>query len=654
MIAACLLALALPCALAGSVYKPYPRSLDLIDQYQYQEPSDVASYMQKYVEVMKYQPEELPWDYRPAPAPAAAAAFYQPQYKDDMYEQMITSQEQDMKMRKPIKSKKDDMKMRKKMTSQEQGMKMMRKPINSQEEDMNMRKMITSQEDDTMTRFAKQPQAKKQSKTDKKKYATNKDMPASTDMYKTEQNMIDQEQAMKIRYAEVPQYAAEERPAMRAGAVLAPHGDPVTWRGLAVAAGPRSTIMQQDIARIFADAYDTIPRLSPEHRAAVQALAAAPVVDEDAGLNATQLLHKHGYAAERHVVRTDDGYELTLLRLPAPAAPRATVFLMHGALGSADDWLLLGRGRALALLLADAGCDVWIGNARGSRYSRRHVTMHPAQPDFWHFSMDEIALHDLPAMIDYVLQTTQRPQMYFVGHSTGNAAMFALLASRPDYNDKVAAMFALSPAVYMEHAVSPLVRMVAPSSPFSARLTEALGDAELRPSGALLAGAGGDLLLQTIGCEHISSNAAFVLAGVDPEQLGAARVPAVMAHVPAGASARQLRQLGQALAARDFRKFDYGAAINEQVYGTVAPPRYNVSTVSAPVALFHAAADWLAAPLDVARLRRALPRLVDDYLVPVEHFGTLDFTYGQSAPTAVYSRIIDYIQKKTTTTEQVV
>ena len=39
-----------------------------------------------------------------------------------------------------------------------------------------------------------------------------------------------------------------------------------------------------------------------------------------------------------------------------------------------------------AYMLADRGYDVWLGNARGNTYSRAHVNMTPADPDFWKFT----------------------------------------------------------------------------------------------------------------------------------------------------------------------------------------------------------------------------------------------------------------------------
>lgn len=81
------------------------------------------------------------------------------------------------------------------------------------------------------------------------------------------------------------------------------------------------------------------------------------------------------------------------------------VFLQHGLLASSADWLLSGPEKGLGFILADAGYDVWMGNARGNSYSRKHVSMKNDQSAFWDFSWHEMAVYDLPAEIDYVYET---------------------------------------------------------------------------------------------------------------------------------------------------------------------------------------------------------------------------------------------------------
>lgn len=61
-----------------------------------------------------------------------------------------------------------------------------------------------------------------------------------------------------------------------------------------------------------------------------------------------------------------------------------------------------------------------MGNARGNVYSRKHVRYDPDgsredREHFWRFSWHEIGVIDLPAMLDYVLNTTRQQQLFYIG-----------------------------------------------------------------------------------------------------------------------------------------------------------------------------------------------------------------------------------------------
>jgi hypothetical protein len=66
--------------------------------------------------------------------------------------------------------------------------------------------------------------------------------------------------------------------------------------------------------------------------------------------------------------------------MPQPSCPPANEYLLRGWLLCQDgmSWLLASPEESLPFILADRGFDVWIANNRGTRWSRRHVSLDPS------------------------------------------------------------------------------------------------------------------------------------------------------------------------------------------------------------------------------------------------------------------------------------
>ncbi|KAL6287272.1 hypothetical protein ACE6H2_011662 [Prunus campanulata] len=110
--------------------------------------------------------------------------------------------------------------------------------------------------------------------------------------------------------------------------------------------------------------------------------ALAPSAND--GICAT-MVETHGYACEEHTVTTQDGYILSMQRIPVRKSGEASgnripVLLQHGLLMDGITWLLLPPDQSLAFLLADNGYEVWLGNTRGTKYSLGHTSLSPDDP----------------------------------------------------------------------------------------------------------------------------------------------------------------------------------------------------------------------------------------------------------------------------------
>ena len=73
----------------------------------------------------------------------------------------------------------------------------------------------------------------------------------------------------------------------------------------------------------------------------------------------------------------------------------------------------------------------------------------------WH----ELGTKDLPAVIDYILQTTGSEQIFYAGHSQGTTQFYVMGSERPEYNSKIRAMFSLAPVAFMSNLKSPLLQL---------------------------------------------------------------------------------------------------------------------------------------------------------------------------------------------------
>lgn len=58
------------------------------------------------------------------------------------------------------------------------------------------------------------------------------------------------------------------------------------------------------------------------------------------------MIRKAGYPAESHTIQTEDGYLLTLHRIPGDE-DSLPVLLQHGFLCSSADWVIPGKDKAL-------------------------------------------------------------------------------------------------------------------------------------------------------------------------------------------------------------------------------------------------------------------------------------------------------------------
>lgn len=174
----------------------------------------------------------------------------------------------------------------------------------------------------------------------------------------------------------------------------------------------------------------------------------------------------NGYRGEVHKVKTEDGYVLKIHRVLSVSKPayKGTAFLMHGLFRNSADFLATGPNIALAYYLADNGFDVWLGNARGTKFCNEHEKHSQASKKFWQFSFHEIGRYDVSAMIDFILEHTKEKKTFYAGHSQGTCSLLVLLSLLPPYIDKIKEAHLMTPAAFMKHSTSPMLTLPAKQS----------------------------------------------------------------------------------------------------------------------------------------------------------------------------------------------
>ncbi|XP_044254320.1 lipase 3-like [Tribolium madens] len=368
----------------------------------------------------------------------------------------------------------------------------------------------------------------------------------------------------------------------------------------------------------------------------------------DAGLNILQLVEKYGYLIETHEVVTEDGYILTLHRIGQKnnVEKRDPVLFMHGFMQSATDFINLGPGKALSLLLSDRGYDIWLGNTRGTTWSRKHKVFNPDKDgEFWDFSLHEIGIYDNPAFIDYVLNVTGKKSLHYIGYSQGTTTFFILGSEKPKYVKKVKLMTALAPAIYIKNPKGPLLTFLV----YFRRLWEILlkffNFQEFFPRNGLVAHYLKHICNENSMFVDLCLLKIFLLNGYSHEQTNRTLLSLIFSNTPAGVSPKQMMHIVQLMESGNLHQYDLGVAKNCKKYGQKEPPQYNLSKITNPVALYYSSNDWTVNIENIERVVKALPNVVKSYHVPMESFNHNDFIYGQDAPELLYKAVIEEILK---------
>ncbi|XP_072380390.1 lipase 3-like [Diabrotica undecimpunctata] len=307
-------------------------------------------------------------------------------------------------------------------------------------------------------------------------------------------------------------------------------------------------------------------------------------------LDVPQIIARHGYPVETHIVTTSDGYLLTLHRIVGSKNGKKgqqPVLLQHGVLGSSADWILDG--------------DTALGKAG---------------------------------------------DLLYIGHSMGTTQFFVFSSLLPEIAAKhFRLMVGLAPTAYMTHIRSP-IRYLAPFSNDLNWIASHLGITEIKRESKFF-----ELLTficETFQSKKICSNVLFLLCPSEKNETNTAILPTIFAHDPAGSSVKNFIHYAQEIKDKgNFQYFDYGAKQNMIIYGNATPPSYPIKRIQVPIYLVYAPNDMMTSSIDVLRLSKKLRNLAGLYKVPDNNFTHLDYIFGKYVYQLVYKPILQVLRNYT-------
>lgn len=365
----------------------------------------------------------------------------------------------------------------------------------------------------------------------------------------------------------------------------------------------------------------------------------------------TELCAIFGYYAEEHIVQTADGYLLGVHRLPfrkgeeqngtrVNAGPDSThkpvVYLHHGLLMNSEVWVCLTEEeRCLPFTLAKQGYDVWLGNNRGNKYSKKSTKYSPTSARFWNFSMDEFAFHDIPDTIDYILNTTTQPSLSYIGFSQGTAQAFATLSIHPGLNDKVNLFIALAPAMSPAGLSNGIVDSLVKASPDVLFL--AFGRKSILSSATMWQ----SILYPPIFVRLIDMSLSFLFAWYG-RNITVQQKLAAYPHLYSFTSTKMVVHWFQIIRNKSFQMYDddgsnkFSVGASNRYYKVAKFPTRNIKT---PIVLVYGGSDSL---VDIRVMLKELPR--HTIATEVAHFEHLDFLWAQDVDKLVFPHVLESLR----------
>ncbi|KAF4182927.1 hypothetical protein CNMCM8927_009031 [Aspergillus lentulus] len=357
-----------------------------------------------------------------------------------------------------------------------------------------------------------------------------------------------------------------------------------------------------------------------------------------------------GYEAEEHIVQTKDGFLIGLHRLAyrrgeegrlvnrgEGTLEKKVVYLHHGLLMCSEVWVCLTDAqRCLPFQLVERGYDVWLGNNRGNKYSKKSIHHSPLSTKFWGFSMDEFAFYDIPDSINYILNVTGQASLSYIGFSQGTAQAFATLSIHPLLNQQIDVFVALAPAMAPSGLRNRIVDSLMKASPNFLFLL--FGRRSILSSTPMWQ----TILYPPIFVRIIDASLS-ILFGWEGKNISWYQKLASYLHLYSFTSTKSVVHWFQIMRHRTFQMYDdevhapFSVVASQRFYKPVKYPTRNIKT---PIVLLYGGSDSL---IDIEAMLRELPRGTVAKSIPsYEH---LDFLWARDVDQQVFGHVFEALER---------
>lgn len=306
---------------------------------------------------------------------------------------------------------------------------------------------------------------------------------------------------------------------------------------------------------------------------------------------------------------------------------------------NSEIWVCLtAEERALPFQLVERGFDVWLGNNRGNKYSRKSIHHGPHSAKFWDYSIDDFAWHDIPDSIHYILDVTKAPTLSYIGFSQGTAQAFAALSIHPQLNQKVNVFIALAPAMAPPGLSAPIVDSLMKASPTLMYLF--FGRKCILSSATMWQG----ILYPPIFAVLIDTCLGWLFRWYGANIAGPQKI-AAYAHLYSFASTKSVVHWFQIMRSATFQMFDddVSAGVGNVARTSVSsyrPARFPTRNIVTPIVLMYGDQDSL---VDIQVMTKNLPG--HTRVVRLHGYEHLDVIWGKDIEQDVFPHVFEVLDE---------